>query len=235
MSANSLLISLVLAMLALLAGCQQGPTTLDRIRERGELIVVTQHGPTTFYEGPEGPSGLEYELARMFADELGVDVRFVVPASLGDLLYLVERHRADIAAAGIAVPAQRRKRVRLGPVYHHVTAQLVTRTGRPAPEHIMDLGDGELEVPAGTAHEALLRRAARRGELAATWRASRDHDTEQLLYRVQQRDLDYTLAYAHEVALHQGYFPALRAAFSFPETRRLAWVMAVETPTVTTA
>lgn len=226
MRTNGLITVGLLAILALLTSCQQGPTTLDRIRERGELIVVTQHGPTTYHEGPEGPTGFEYELARMFARDLGVEVRFVVPASLGDLFYLVANNRADIAAAGIAKPVRRRKHIRFGPVYHQVTTQLVARTGRPLPERIADLHEGRLEVAAGTSHEALLRRAARSGQLAIAWRASREFDTEQLLYRVQLGELDYTLAYAHEVALHQGYFPALRGAFSFPGAAQLAWAMA---------
>ena len=187
---------------------------------------MTQHGPTTYYEGPEGPSGLDYELATMFAHELGVKPRFIVPASPGHMLHLVARQRADIAAGGIAVPPQPRKHVRFGPVYHRVTAQLVSRAGKPVPARITDLREGHLEVPAGTSHEALLRRAAKRGELAIPWHPNRELDTEQLLYRVQQGDLAFTVAYAHEVAVHQGYFPALRAGFSFPGSQPLAWALA---------
>lgn len=43
-----------------------------KIRERGVLRVGTLNNPLSYYIGPDGPTGLDYELAREFAKELGV-------------------------------------------------------------------------------------------------------------------------------------------------------------------
>jgi membrane-bound lytic murein transglycosylase F len=46
---------------------------LDQIKSRGELRVSTLNSPLTFMDSPEGPiSVFDYELAKRFADYLGV-------------------------------------------------------------------------------------------------------------------------------------------------------------------
>src|SRR5215472_12748875 len=83
----------------LFAGCtRHEPTALDAVRQRGELHVVTLNLPTCYYLGAQGTEGLEYQLARRFAAELGVKLA----------MYPVANERAVQAelAAG-RVPAQR--------------------------------------------------------------------------------------------------------------------------------
>src|SRR6185437_14414901 len=48
------------------------PSALEEIRARGELRVVTINSPTSYYLGTHGAEGLEFALARAFAQELGV-------------------------------------------------------------------------------------------------------------------------------------------------------------------
>src|SRR5579863_7176326 len=62
----------VMAAVLLLAGCAQPNSSVDQIRARGALRVVTLNAPTTYYEGAHGPEGFEYRLAAAFARDLGV-------------------------------------------------------------------------------------------------------------------------------------------------------------------
>ena len=58
-----------------LAGCQiesEPKSVLDQIRERGVLRVGTLNNQLSYYIGPDGPTGLDYELAREFAKQLDV-------------------------------------------------------------------------------------------------------------------------------------------------------------------
>ena len=60
----------------LLGTCSPLPSLVDQIKTLGELRVVTRNGPLAFYRGAdETPEGPEYELARLFADELGVKLK----------------------------------------------------------------------------------------------------------------------------------------------------------------
>ena len=60
---------------ALLSTCSSPPSLLERIVRSGELRVVTRNTPAAFYYGAEEPRGIEYELARGFAEHLGVGLR----------------------------------------------------------------------------------------------------------------------------------------------------------------
>ena len=47
---------------------------LDQVLELGELHVVTRDTPTSYFIGPEGPAGPEYDLVKGFAEYLGVEL-----------------------------------------------------------------------------------------------------------------------------------------------------------------
>src|SRR5437763_4059134 len=70
----------LLALLACIAvGCEEAPKPIAPIAESGELVVLTVNGPSTYFEDAQGlPSGLEYDLATMFAKELGAKATFVL-------------------------------------------------------------------------------------------------------------------------------------------------------------
>src|SRR5579871_2962020 len=69
-------VSIALSAAALTASYMPLPSLVDQIKSLGELRVVTRTGPLAFYRGPDDiPEGPEYELARRFADELGVKLK----------------------------------------------------------------------------------------------------------------------------------------------------------------
>ena len=60
-------------LVAVLVGtCSSAPSLLDQVVEVGELRVVTRDSPTTYFVGPDGPAGPEFDLVRGFAEQLGV-------------------------------------------------------------------------------------------------------------------------------------------------------------------
>ena len=70
-------------------------TLLEPIKNNGQLIVVTRNSPTTYYEDADGPAGLEYELAQMFADDSDGGM---VPA---EVRFLLEAARVRCAGSGL--------------------------------------------------------------------------------------------------------------------------------------
>ena len=133
-----------------------GPSLLEKIQQDGELIVLTRNNPTTYYEGPEGPAGLEYDLVKLFADELGVKLKMVVPENLGDLLEKIKDGSAHIAAAGLTVTKEREKSIRFSPGYQEITEQLIYNTRHRKPKDMSDVSDGILEVVANSSHNERL-------------------------------------------------------------------------------
>jgi len=59
---------------------------VDQIKTLGELRVVTRNGPLAYYRGPDDMlEGPEYELARRFADEIGVKLKITVVGSYAEI------------------------------------------------------------------------------------------------------------------------------------------------------
>ncbi len=199
------------------------PSLLERVKQDGELVVYTRNSPTTYYEGPDAPAGLEYDMAKMFADELGVKLTMIIPETLGDIMEGVRDGTAHFAAAGLTVTEERKKHFRFGPAYQEVTEQLVYHADHPKPKNLSSLGDGILEVVAGSSHEERLK-YLKNVIRDLSWRSASDQESEDLMQLVADEFIDYTIADSNEIALNKPFFLRLRVAFDISEPQPLAWL-----------
>jgi membrane-bound lytic murein transglycosylase F len=220
-------ISLLLISLGFLIACGEAVPHLEEIRERGELRVLTRYGPTTYYvkDAKNGElAGFEYELVKKFAEHLNVKLKIIVPDNLGDMLKHIEQGKADIAAAGLTVTAERKDLIRFGPVYQQVTQQFVYRLGTKKPRNLTELADGQLEVVAASSHVEQLK-SLQEEIPTLTWTENTELDSSGLLELVQLELIDYTIADSNEVAANQIKFAELRVAFNISDPQPLAWAM----------
>jgi membrane-bound lytic murein transglycosylase F len=212
---------------ATLTTCDNGflsSNKLEQIKRAGVLHVLTRNDPTTYYESPEGLSGLEYDLAVLFADQLGVKVKFETPNTFDDILNRIAKGKADIAAAGLTITEQRSKKMRFAPPYHEITEQLIYRSGTRRPNDINSLTHGIIEVAKGTSHiDSLLYLKHDTPDL--NWNVNDELDTDGLLYLVNEGLIDYTVADSNQTTLIRRFYPKLNIAFDISEPRRLAWAL----------
>lgn len=212
----------ILLVSLLLSSCSIPKPLIERIKEEGQLIVITRSNPATYIKEKSKTRGLEYELVERFAAELGVEVKYVIPESFDEILPSVVRGDAHFAAAGLTVTSDRELAVRFTPEYQTVTAQLVYKGGNQRPKAITDTVDGVLEVMAGSgADEKLKQLAAEYPEL--NWTAQRAVESTELLNLVYEGLIDYTIANSNEVALSRRFHPELRVAFELGEPMPVAW------------
>ena len=197
---------------------------IEQIRNSGQLIVVTRNSPTTYYEGADGPAGLEYELAKMFADELGVKLTLLVPESLNDLLKTLTKNTVHIAAAGLTITAEREKLYQFGPPYQEITEQLVYNVANKRPKNLSKIHGGNLEVVANSSHEERLK-LLKNTIPNLNWKATYQLESEELLQMVSDNIIEYTIADSNELALNQRFLINLRVAFNISTPQLLAWAM----------
>src|SRR5688572_26922742 len=127
-------------LVALMAGtCSRMPGTLEQVHAQGVIKVVTRNSPLAYYEGAAGPEGPEYELARGFAERLGVRLELKTVRTTVAALAAVSRNRAHVAAAGLVVDDARIDRVRFGPVFQRIDKHVVCRVQDPLPRSAADL------------------------------------------------------------------------------------------------
>lgn len=217
--------ALPVLIVLVLTACGKRPSVLEQIMEQNELIVITRNGPTTYYEGPNGPTGFEYELARRFSKFLGVKLRIVVPPNFTDILPLTALGDAHLAAAGLTVTEKRMKKVRFGPVYQEITPQLAYRSGSVRPKSLADL-EGILEVVAGSSHEEKLLEL-RNDYPDLEWLANREDNTEELIRMISSQLIEYTIADSNELSVNRHFYPEVKPAFDISSPEQLAWAFPI--------
>lgn len=215
--------SLIIFVL-MLAACSRGGDSLDKIKAKGELVVVTRNAATTYYESREGYMGVEYEMVKSFADSIGINVRFVTKEDVSDLFSALKEGYADLAAAGLTHTESREERFLFGPTYQVVAQQLVCRRGGKRPKKFEDLVGINIQVSTDSSYiEQLKIIKALHPELQ--WQEVDDTDTETLLEQVFLKKIDCTIADANIVAINRRYYPELSVRFDMTASEPLAWVM----------
>ncbi len=194
-------------------------TQVERIQARGNLVMLTVNGASTYYLGAEGETGFEYELALEFSRFLGVPLQVVTVPSVGDLIPALIDGRGDFVAANLTRTPYRQSQLRFGPAYDDVVPTLVYRRGSPRPRSVEELTEGRLALMEGTAYRPLLDR--REVEIQPEIRPHAS--IEDLFEDISSEEVDYTIIDSNILELNRRFFPAIRPAFELGEPQPLAW------------
>ncbi|MGO2568366.1 MAG: membrane-bound lytic murein transglycosylase MltF, partial [Serratia proteamaculans] len=226
---NYILIGVVTLLLALALwpnitwrGGQGGQ--LEEIKSRGELRISTLNSPLTYFTTKQGPSGLDYELAKRFANYLGVKLVVIPHNNINDLFDDLDDDDADLLAAGLIYNQDRLSRARTGPAYYSVSQQLVYRLGTARPKTFADI-KGKLAVASGSAHVSTLKQLKQSKFPNLSWEASSDLTSKELLEQVADGKLDYTLGDSVTIALLQRIHPQLAVAFDVTDEEPVTWYL----------
>jgi membrane-bound lytic murein transglycosylase F len=213
---------LYLTIAALLGTCSPQPSLLEQVLEVGELRVVTRDSPTAYVIGPDGPSGPEFDLARSFADDLGVALVIEPVQSVSEVLPRLTSGKAHMAAAGLSITDTRRDFVNFGHPYELVDMHLIYKLGTGKPNAIDDVIGRPIEVVAGTSHvDRLMSLQDAYPELA--WSENADVEVADLLAKVADGEVDFTIADSTEFNIQRHFYPDLRVALDLEIGDPLAW------------
>lgn len=195
---------------------------LEAVKDRGVLRVLTINGPTSYYEGPDGYQGFEYDLARAFAESLGVELDMQPERHFNTVLPKIARGKADFAAAGITITESRKSQVRFSPPYQEIRQQVVYRRGAERPRSVRDLIGRDITIVAGTSFAERLRELKEQYP-DLEWTEVDDQSPEELLVEVWEGLTEITIADSNLVALVRKYYPELQVAFNIQKPEHLAW------------
>ncbi len=218
-------VSILLMSTFLLLGCQpaEQKPSLQRIIDRGYVTVGTIFGLTSYYLEAEGPTGYEYELAKKYADSLGVELRVIPSYSLAELFEKLDSGQVDILAAGLAVTDKRRQRYNFSPSYNQISQKLVFKQGAIRPRELKDL-TGKLLIMAHSSHEENLTQL-KESNSELKWQTSDEFDSEELLLKVLAGEINYTVIDSNTLAVNRRYYPEISIGFTIKKPQPLAWAV----------
>ncbi|MCB1772907.1 MAG: membrane-bound lytic murein transglycosylase MltF [Gammaproteobacteria bacterium] len=196
---------------------------LEKVKQRGELVVATRRSTTAVYDGANGPDGFEYTLAHLFANELGVELRLVYPQTVEQLFSDIDRRKVDMVSAGLTVTSQRQQYLAFSTPYLTVSEQVVYRVGQLRPRSLADIADGDLHVVASSSHEETLRRRRDSEYPELSWRSRRGNSTRELLSQVDRGEIRLTVADSNAVAMERRFYRHIATAFDISDSQPIAW------------
>ena len=197
-------------------------TDLEDVVKRGEITIITRNTPTTYYIGPEGPTGFEYELAKAFALHLGVIPNVVVQNEFSEILPAISRSEAQLAAAGITYTENRSKYVAFTNSYQDITQLIIYKGGNKKPRKLEDLDGATIDVIYGSSHEELLNQLKNKHEFLQ-WRANKNTEINDLLSKLAKGEIEYMICDSNDFEFNQRFYPSLRKGFQISEQQQLAW------------
>ncbi|EMH0136783.1 membrane-bound lytic murein transglycosylase MltF [Klebsiella pneumoniae] len=193
---------------------------------RGELRISTINSPMTFATMNNKAFGLDYELAKQFADYLGVTLKITVRQNISQLFDDLDDGQADMLAAGLVYNQERVKNYQAGPTYYSVSQQLVYRVGNTRPRTLAALTAEQLTIAPGhvAINDLQTLKAEKYPDLA--WRVDEKRGTTALMQAVIDGKLDYTIADSVAVSLFQRVHPELAVALDITDEQPVTWFSA---------
>ena len=214
---------LLYALVAVLIGtCSSPPSLLDQVLEVGELRVVTRDSPTTYFIGPEGPAGPEFDLVRGFAADLGVTLVIKSVDSVSEILPHLITGESHMAAAGLSITESRREYLSFSHPYDTVDMHLIYKLGTGKPRSIEQAIGRPIEVVAGSSHSDML---AFLSQIYPDleWSENADVEVADLMEKVALGELDFTVADSSEFNIQRHFYPDLRVALDLEIADPIAW------------
>jgi membrane-bound lytic murein transglycosylase F len=167
--------------------------------------------------------GFDYELAREFAENLGVRLRMVACRSWEDMLSALYSGRGDLIAAGIEITRSRSRQVAFSKGYREVQQHLISQRSK-APATLLELAGKTVDVSRGSANHERLEELRDTGIDVII----RPHDRlpdDFLIQKVAQGEIDFTVANSNVALMIRRYYPTASVHPIGRETIPLGWAV----------
>ncbi|MEE9160959.1 MAG: membrane-bound lytic murein transglycosylase MltF [Gammaproteobacteria bacterium] len=221
---NRKFLYLFLIFALVLSGCGDQKTFLETIRESGELRFVTVESPLTYFKGSDGAAeGLEYELASMFAQNLGLKLNLIIVGNKHDLVSLINNNKAHIGSSALALSGYPDNTLQYGPAYITAKRQLVYHQKNRKPKSIAYLKEDEIVISEEKSYQALLKTLSfYHPDLA--WRVLENKGMTEILRMVNENSVPIAIVDSNWVAMYRHLFPEVRVAFDVTGELPVAWI-----------
>ncbi len=208
---------------------------LDKIREGGEITVVTDFNSVNYFIYKGKPMGFQYELLQELSDYLGLKIDVKVNNDLKKNFDDLINGKVDLIASNLSVTKERKEIVNF--TYPHSQSRQVVVQRKDKKKNAfqvieiirnpIELAGKTIYVQKNSSHTARLRNLSDEiGEKINIVEVP--IETEQLIRMVAREEIDYTVADENIANVNSSYFPTLdvETVISFPQNH--AWAVRKE-------
>lgn len=206
---------------------------LTQIVDSGELVVLTLYSSTTYFNYRGQEMGYQYELSQQFANELGVKLRIKTARTPIQLVEMLQRGEGDLIAYTLPI-TKRGKDSLLYCGEEVITHQVIVqrRGGKQALlKDVTELIGKQVHVKRGKYYERLKNLNEELGGGIEIVLVENDSTSvEDLITKVAQGVIDYTVADNDIARLNKTYYPSLNIELSISFDQRASWAVRKDQP-----
>ena len=231
---------------------------LSDIRKRGKLVALTGYSANSYFVYKGEPMGFEYELLKLLAKHLNVELEIVIVRNLDrifsllppdlatELRGLLNEGAGDIIAYNVTITKKRLEYMAFSDPHtliHQVLVQRMPANWRDLKQHEIDkmllsnvteLIGKQVYVRKGSSYYQRLQNLSDEvgGDIEIV-EVPGDISTDELIARVSNGEIDYTVADVNVAQINAGYHSNIdiRVPISLPQ--RLAWAVRKNSPELT--
>jgi membrane-bound lytic murein transglycosylase F len=209
-----------------MAGCvfPQTPLTLDGIIKKGEITVITRNTPHCYYLYSGHPIGFEYDLAKAFADFLGVKLNVKIVKNETDLVPALRNGQGAFIAASISLPKEMREDILLSNEYMEIRQHIIVHRDNQSIHWSEDLSGKAVHVRKDSPYHRRLKELKKQG-ISLSIIPHIDMPTEELIRRVARREIEATIADNNAAMLNRLYYPETFIAGPITDKKGASWIV----------
>ena len=216
---------------------------LDEIRKRGKLVALTGYSYTSYFIYKGTTMGYEYELLQELAKHLKVDLEIVIVQDMDQIFDMLNRGEGDIIADNLTITKTREELVDFT-VPHNTTRQVLVQKKpykwRQMKLHEiekalirdpLELAGKEVHVRRESSYYSRLENLS--NEIGADIKiveAPGDMETEELIMKVSEGKIPYTIADENIAQLNMAYYSNLDIKTAVSFSQNIAWAVRKSSP-----
>ncbi|MGD9086749.1 MAG: membrane-bound lytic murein transglycosylase MltF [Desulfobacterales bacterium] len=198
--------------------------TLQKILKSGQMTVVTRNTADCYYLYRDQPMGFEYELSQAFAAYLGVRLEVKVVDRWHEMVKAVNHGSAAFIAASEPIMPHLQQAVVFSNGYMEVSQKIITHRKNAHIKSIADLSGKTIDVREGTAYQQRLAELKNQG-IDLSIRLHADLPTEELIQKVAEGEIDFTIANSNIILINRRNFPGAVSTGSINDRLQLGWAV----------
>ena len=209
---------------------------LELIKERGELRAVVDYNSTNYFVYRGRPMGFQFELLQQLRKDLDVKLKVSVSNNLGETFAGLESGEYDLVAKNLTVNRQRRRLVDFTVPLQYTRQVLVQRAKLNKSDDsvfvnsIVDLQGKIVYVQKNTAYYNRLLYLS--DEIGKEINIAEDtiYGVEQLVARVANGEIDYTVCDENVAQLNKIFYPNLDISLRLSFPQKISWAVQKDSP-----
>jgi len=224
---------------------QISPVELDlqEILEKKKLTALTLNSSTSYFVYRGQAMGYEYELLKRFTRSIGVELEIKIIPDVNAMFDLLNKGEGDIIACNLAITQDRRKMASFSEPYNFTRQVLVQRmpdgrdtmTNREINENLVtspiELIGKKVYVNKSSSFFSRLENLQNEigGDIDIV-SVPGYIDTEKLIKKVANGDIDYTVADDNIAKLNATYYPNIDISVQLSFPQQIAWATRKNSP-----